>query len=52
MSLCRDADQFRSKGTSDRNKPRAQRLRLSQAGQLEFRVNTAAGFNQSVDGLQ
>lgn len=52
MALSWDADQFRSKGTADRNNPRAQRLRLSQAGQREFRVNTAESFNQSVDGLQ
>lgn len=52
MALSWDADQFRSKGTSYRNNPRAQRLGLSQAGQLEFRVNTARRFNHSVDGLQ
>lgn len=52
MSLCRDADQFRSKGTSDRNNPRAQRLRLSQAGQPEFRVNTATSLDQAVDVVQ
>lgn len=52
MALSWDVDQFRSKGTSDRNNPRAQRFGLSHTGQLEFRVNTAKSFNHSVDGLQ